>query len=188
MLIRNVKGFVTTYPGLVRMLRSKISIGHSCLNNEEAVNFEEEFFAVWDTGAMTSCIKNSIAVKYDLPIRGELECTGVNGTTTVNTYLASLTLPNNAIINEIVLCSCDDSCLCDILIGMDIITKGEFLVSTYNNLTTYSFQMPAINLSSLDRIVFRGDIDINFHPAFYPDMLCPCGSKIKFSDCCSLMA
>jgi len=31
----------------------------------------------------------------------------------------------------------------DVLIGMDVITKGDFVVSTVNDETTFSFRMPA---------------------------------------------
>ena len=31
----------------------------------------------------------------------------------------------------------------DVLVGMDVITKGDFVVSTVNNITTFSFRMPA---------------------------------------------
>ena len=31
----------------------------------------------------------------------------------------------------------------DVLIGMDVITQGDFIVSTLNNETSFSFRMPA---------------------------------------------
>ena len=35
----------------------------------------------------------------------------------------------------------------DVLIGMDVITKGDFVVSTVNGETTFSFRMPAKGLT-----------------------------------------
>jgi hypothetical protein len=109
----------------------------------------------------------------------------VNGAKIVSTYLASLILPNNSNINEIELISCDDTLLSDILVGMDLISQGEFLFNTCKNITSFSFQMPAPTFLCLDLLTIRQDQSIIFNQTFNTAMLCPCGSNIPFTRCCS---
>jgi hypothetical protein len=179
------RGFRICYPGIAKTLKSIIKIGPPCSKNHPIVPINENFIATWDTGATISCIKEEIAVSHNLPICGQRECRGVNSIKTVNTYLSSLVLPNNFAINEIELASCDNSLAVDMLIGMDIISKGELLINTCNNMTIYSFQMPAPTAFSLDQIQSRPQALIQCNENFNENMLCPCGSLSFFKTCCA---
>ena len=137
--------------------------------------------ALCDTRATNSCIKNSIALKYSLPICREVTCHGVNGINKVNTYLASIILSTNDIVHEIELTSCDDSVSIDMIIGMDIITKGEFIINTCNGITTYSFQLPAPTFLSLDQIMLHPNVKIYLNEE---DKQCPCSNLLPFNLCC----
>ena len=69
----------------------------------------------------------------------------LNGIVDVNTYLIDLCFENGYKIANLRVFSSEDysDFDYDVLIGMDVITKGDFIVSTVNNETTFSFRMPA---------------------------------------------
>jgi hypothetical protein len=181
----NYYGFKITYPGIVRSLKSIVRIGFPVFQNESPVVFKRNISAVWDTGSTNSCISENIAFDFCLEKSRQVICNAVHSQSMVNTYLASLILPNGLIINEIELCSSKNLSTGDLLIGMDVISKGEFLVSTCNDITTYSFQSPAETLLGLDQISFRQAIDVKFDENFNKNMLCPCGSMLLFEYYCA---
>ena len=99
--------------------------------------------AVWDTGATGSCISNRIVRDLNLLPIGKTTIGTANGVIDVNRYLIDIGLPNGVTIkNNLVVCSDfgDD----DVIIGMDIITKGDFSITNVNNKTTFSFRIPSI--------------------------------------------
>lgn len=65
----------------------------------------------------------------------------------VNSYFINITLNNNNITLDVVVTECEElSSNKDIgmLIGMDIITTGDFSITNYNEHTTMSFRTPSI--------------------------------------------
>ncbi|MDR2368294.1 MAG: hypothetical protein LBF58_09340 [Deltaproteobacteria bacterium] len=179
------KGFTIVYPGTAITIRSLVRIGFVRDNKDfQLPPFEDKFLACWDTGATKSCIKESIAKHYNLPSIGEIICRGINSENKVKVYLASIFLPNETVINEIELCSHDDTLNIDLLIGMDIISMGELLVSTSDGITAFSFQSPAATVLTLNSIPLRPKVSFEINQSFNPDMLCPCGSEKIFNKCC----
>lgn len=68
---------------------------------------------------------------------------GVHGDEQVETYLVNIALPNRVMFTGIPVtrAKLKDA---DILIGMDIITQGDFAVTNYNGRTMFSFRMPSL--------------------------------------------
>ena len=129
--------FTSSYKGISLALKNKTSIiydGRSC-----------ECEAQWDTGASGTCISNAIASKLGLVATGKKNIATPAGRTTVNTYLVSILLPNHVLISDIEVC---DSHIgdqgIDMLVGMDIISKGDFAVSNHNGQTSFSFRLPSV--------------------------------------------
>ena len=103
----------------------------------------KNYTAIWDTGATSSCITQRIVDDLGLQSVGSQRLSTANGFVMSNTYLVAFMLPNNTLV-ENVLASCADlSPDTDVLIGMDIITLGNFAVSTYENSTWFSFVIPS---------------------------------------------
>jgi len=72
----------------------------------------------------------------------------------------------------------------DILIGMDIISQGDFAITNHNNKTMFSFRMPSmldLDFVQMDRAT-QGKIK-KFNNVDRND-LCPCGSGKKYKNCC----
>jgi hypothetical protein len=72
----------------------------------------------------------------------------------------------------------------DVLIGMDIISKGDFAVTTSLGETLFSFQIPSIYV-----IDFAKDSNKMSSPLYKENRLgrnepCYCGSGKKYKHCC----
>ncbi|MBQ7752795.1 MAG: retroviral-like aspartic protease family protein [Treponema sp.] len=84
--------------------------------------------AIWDTGATKSCIAKRIVDELNLIAVGRTSIGTANGITDANTYLVDIGLPNGVTVKNI-LVTCADLGDDDVLIGMDIITKGDFSIN-----------------------------------------------------------
>lgn len=112
--------------------------------------------ALWDTGATGSCISSDMASSLNMISTGVKEIRTPSGSKEVNTYLVDVVLPNNVLVSGLEVCDTDiGKQKLDMLIGMDIISKGDFAVSNYNGKTVFTFRTP-----STDRIDFAKQISV----------------------------
>lgn len=137
--------------------------------------------AIWDTGAMKSLITPELAKKLELKPFQMGQIYTPSGCASAEIYKVNLYLPNRVIIRELSVLSGIPS-QCDMLIGMDVISAGDFVVTNFNNKTTFSFRIPSF-----------AEIDFCQHSYMYPTVLpskpkrndlCPCGSGQKYKKCC----
>jgi predicted aspartyl protease len=98
--------------------------------------------AVWDTGATISVITPTVAQKLGVLPIDRMEITGVNNISEVDVVDVSVLLPGNILIQNlrVPVCTIDEHT--DILIGMDIITRGDFAMCNAANQTQFSFAVP----------------------------------------------
>lgn len=117
------------------------------LINVSHIKYEDAQIGVqslWDTGATISCISMSVVSKLSLVACGKRNIQTPSGNKIVNTYLLDIILPNNVKIQDVEVCDSDiGNQGIDLLIGMDIISKGDFAVSNYNGKTVFSFRFPS---------------------------------------------
>ncbi|MBD5513124.1 MAG: hypothetical protein HDR06_00265 [Lachnospiraceae bacterium] len=107
--------------------------------------------AQWDTGATATCISKKLVEKLNLLPTGKVRVSTPSGTGIMNKYIINLILNNEVRIqNLIVMDSEIGNQGIDVLIGMDIISIGDFAVSNYNGKTQFSFRLP-----SQEHIEFR---------------------------------
>ncbi|WP_295154451.1 aspartyl protease family protein [uncultured Brachyspira sp.] len=103
---------------------------------------ENEYDAVWDTGATNTAITHKVYEELKLKPIDSYKVRGVNsGIHTVDIVLIDVLLLNKVNIKNIRAGVCDIGG-CDILIGMDIIKFGDLAISNRNNKTIFSFAMP----------------------------------------------
>lgn len=104
---------------------------------------EVEAVALWDTGATNSNISMDVVQQLELIPTGKMRVYTPSGTSDRNTYLVDVMLPSNVPIMDLMVC---DSEIGDqglgMLIGMDIINRGEFLVTNFEGKTKFSFRTP----------------------------------------------
>jgi hypothetical protein len=98
--------------------------------------------ALWDTGAAISAITPRIQQELELVQIGTKYIRGVTGTSKVPVVLLTLELPNDLLKQNIEVAVCNFSNDVGMIIGMNIITLGDFALLHGNNHTEFSFTIP----------------------------------------------
>ncbi|MDR1024002.1 MAG: aspartyl protease family protein [Prevotellaceae bacterium] len=102
---------------------------------------------IWDTGATGSVITKSTAAALALLPINRARVRGVHGAKEVNVYFVKITLNNRNITLTAQVTECDELSADNsvgMLIGMNIITMGDFAVTSYLGQTTMSFRVPSL--------------------------------------------
>jgi hypothetical protein len=141
---------------------------------------------IWDTGATNSVITKITAKSLGLIPITMATVRGVHGEKKVNVYFVKITLNNNMININATVTECDelsDNNTVGMLIGMNIITLGDFAITNYGGNTTMSFRVP-----SLQRIDYVQGLKNN-NPIIKEKLPgrndpCNCGSGKKYKNCC----
>lgn len=145
----------------------------------------EEFIGLWDTGATGTVITKKVVDKLKLKPIGKTKVYHANGEDTVNVYAINLYLPNGVafgfvrvtegILNEM-----------DLLIGMDIITQGDFSVTNVKGKTTFSFRIPSVK--EIDYVAEHNNLKKKMPTpktsrSDYKNQPCSCGSGKPYRKC-----
>lgn len=100
------------------------------------------FQAIWDTGATNCVITQAVIDACGLAPTGMAQVHGVHGPSTSETYLVNIALPNHVVITGVRVTK-GDLIGADILIGMNIINRGDFAVTNLDGVTKFSFRIPS---------------------------------------------
>jgi hypothetical protein len=95
--------------------------------------------ALWDTGATMSAITPEIQNKLKVTPVDKKTIAGIHSTKEVDVVLITIELPNRVIKKTIKVAVCDMASKPEMLIGMDIISLGDFALSNGNDQTLFSF-------------------------------------------------
>lgn len=148
----------------------------------------EKTSGIWDTGATNSCISKSLAQKLGLIPIQRSNVLGVHGSEEVNVYLITVVLPNENIKLTTAVTECNelstDGHVC-LLIGMDVITKGDFCITNLNGKTVMSFRVPSVELIDFVAKINENNKYLKMHRAWaaHGNMKCPCGSGKLYKNC-----
>ncbi|MGH8128276.1 MAG: retropepsin-like aspartic protease [Gammaproteobacteria bacterium] len=138
---------IKAHHGLARSIvtRCGISAGFD-LNANPAPKIAPdcEFDAVWDTGAMACVISQQVVDACKLKPIGMTQVRGVHGVKTAEIYLVSVYLPSHVCCVNVKVTKGDLGDGPQILIGMDIISRGDFAITTEHGKTVMSFRMPSV--------------------------------------------
>ena len=138
-----------------------------------------EFEAIWDTGASASCIHNRVVQKLKLSPVSYTVMSTANGVCESPVFYVNILLPNNVMANNVRVVGVEKMNP-DCLIGMDIISQGDFVLFSHGNETQFSFIIPPqpqkidfLRLSTLNQT----------EPVMSRNAKCYCGSGKKFKHC-----
>lgn len=140
--------------------------------------------SLWDTGATNSAITKETADAIGLLPSGKTDVHHATGITTVNVYLINIYLPNNIVIPNVRVSECANTAgIFGIILGMDIITIGDFSITNVNSLSTFSFRIP-----SMKTIDYVEEHNISQIPSKAIGKVgrnepCQCGSGKKYKNC-----
>ena len=138
------RAFTATGDGLLSSLLNQCSVSRAWdpgngSPEPEVITFD----AIWDTGATNSVITQGVVDACGLAPTGIARVEHVEGSSLAETYLVNILLPNNVRYRGVPVTKGNFSGG-DILIGMDIITTGDFAVTNFNGTTKFSFRQPSI--------------------------------------------
>jgi hypothetical protein len=175
-----VNALTRNYNGISRIITSPIIVQNT---HTERL---EQTFGIWDTGATGSAITKELAQRLNLIPIGQTRVKGVHGLKEgINVYAVKITLNNQNVtfilpVTECEQLSDDDSS--KFLIGMDVISRGDFAITNFQGQTVMTFRVP-----SIQRMDFVAGI--KGHKPIVADKipgrndLCDCGSGKKYKHC-----
>lgn len=148
----------------------------SSLNNENIK--KNQFIATWDTGATNTVISDKVVKECGLIPTGMIKVATAGGIMDAFTYVIDIILPDDVRINNLKVTGgrLGDT---DVLVGMDIITRGDFAVSCYEGNLKFTYREP-----SQQSIDFVKDRTIKLESKPNRNSKCPCGSGKKYKQCC----
>jgi len=131
--------FRADYDYLAPQLTTKVilfAVSAPAPNKTVAVN------AVWDTGATHSVITPYVSERLSLAPIDTVYIEGVNSAGEAAISMVHIGLPNSVLITSRRVTVANIGGGADMLIGMDIITLGDFIINNANHKTSFSFGMP----------------------------------------------
>lgn len=179
--------FTVRYEHRVNTLITSVMISEAFYPNEPAQNHKQfkQYKALWDTGATGSVITERVIQECGLAPIGVAKVKHGGGTQSTDVYLVNIILPNKVLFHTLRATRLEVYGA-DMLIGMDVISRGDFAVTHKSGRTVFSFRFP-----SAEDIDFVKEVDHSPHlqlvrgaPRVGRNDLCPCGSKKKSKYCC----
>ena len=104
---------------------------------------KENFTALWDTGATNSVISQAVVDACGLLPIGFTEVFHVDGSHIAEVYLVNITLPNSIPFPNVRVAKAEIPGA-DLIIGMDVISQGDFAITNQNGGTKFTFRTPSI--------------------------------------------
>jgi len=137
----------------------------------------KEYLALWDTGATGTVITKKIADDLGLKPIGIAEVHHADGMTRRSVYLVNIMLPHKVGFKHVRVIEGTLNGF-DVLVGMDIISQGDFSVTNANGYTVFSFRSPSVK--HIDYVEQANKVSA---PIQTQNSLCHCGSGKKYKRC-----
>lgn len=164
----NPQAFTLSNSGLLKYLITQCDVCQAYNPNtstEQAPSIMP-FNGLWDTGASASVITNRVAQALGLTPTGMSKVSHAQGTSIVNTYIVNIILPNGIQVCNLKVSEGNLPKGIDMLIGMDVISLGDFVITHRNGGTVFSFQIPSTHEYNFVKQINNGVVSIN--PATKP--------------------
>ena len=168
------KAFTVRHPGRVRQLVTDVRVAQA-FQPGSPVPAQKPFRAIWDTGATGSVITQSVVDGCGLVSTGMAQVHHAQGMSITETYLVSILLHLGLGFHSVRVSKGILPTGADLLIGMDIITMGDFSITNKDGKTCFSFRIPSAGEVDYQKAL-TGNVDSNAP--------CPCGSGKKYRKCC----
>lgn len=179
--------FTAKCEGIANRIITEVGLSEAFIPNasQAPVSPKIAVKALWDTGATQSVITQSTAQNLGIVPTGRTSVIHAGGSSEQNTYIVNFFLPNKVMGYGVQVTECHDTVGgFGAIIGMDIITKGDFSITNNNGHTWVSFRFPSIKAVDYcveaDKINFSGT---------NRNAECPCGAKdaqgrpLKYKNC-----
>jgi hypothetical protein len=154
------RAFTIAYEALVREISTPVGLEPICTTDRTLLGVQAEIEAIWDTGATMTCIKPSLRDRlklYPSNLVKPIIMSGIGGRIKAGGTLVSIWLAPNFVFELCPVYIADFPGDGELLIGMDIITMGDFAVCNADGKTSCSFAVPPfpnrINLADIAETV-----------------------------------
>ena len=177
--------FNVAYNGISPVLTSEVHITLPFEpSNPPNETDRKKFLAIWDTGATNSVITQKVVQECGLSPIAIVNVHTTSGEALSNVYLVSIWLPNKVIIPQIRVSEGTISGDAEVLIGMDIINRGDFAVTNKDGKTNFTFRIPSIECIDFVKQQAPAIQSSNQpHQQVGRNDPCPCGSGKKYKKC-----
>jgi len=184
-MVKKISSFTRIHTeGISRVLVSNVYVSENYNTPNRPKNLIiKNYTAIWDTGATHTVITKKVVMECKLWPIGMTKVSHAGGESITNTYFVNLYLPNGV---EVCRVRATEGILAkkvDVLIGMDIITRGDFAVTNKGEITAFSFRIPSIQLIDFATYSYK-EKSIKPVKKIGRNDPCPCGSGKKYKNCC----
>jgi len=176
--------FTSTANGRLREIITEIGVSLPFIASNVKADDERilKTNALWDTGATNSVVTRKTANELNLKPISVTKVSHADGVSNANVYLVNIYLPNNLIIPNVRVTECADAAgNFGVIIGMDIISAGDFSITNVGNRTTVSFRIPSIK--TIDYVQEANSLKTSSQKHVGRNDPCPCGSGLKYKKC-----
>lgn len=137
----------TKWKGLTLVLLSEVGVSEPFVPPPHVENIDikvqiRKYRAIWDTGATHSVVTANIVRELNLKPIGMTIVHTANGEAHQKQYIVNFYLPNQIMFSMLKVTEAPLH-QTDILIGMDIISRGDFCVSNFEGKTVLTFRLPS---------------------------------------------
>lgn len=133
--------------GLLRVLQTECNVSAAfdpATTPEDQRPPRHPFIGIWDTGATTTFITQAVVDQCGLkPFTISKVQGAYGGETERDVYLINVGLPNKVLVRN-VQAIFGEMGSADVLIGMNIITLGDFAITNQGGNTLFSFRTPSL--------------------------------------------
>lgn len=183
-----MEAFTSTYPKISKFLINEVMITKAISPTMSKIlkiddyNFKK-YNAIWDTGATGSVITEKVAKELDLKPTGMALVSTASGENFANTYIVNIWLPNKVVFGELKVIEGKIQGENEVLIGMDVISSGDFAVTNYDGKTVFTFRSPSAKCIDFVKKIRQESLVKAINKIGRNDP-CPCGSGKKYKHCC----
>lgn len=179
-----IHAFNVAYQGLVNVLISDVRIASPFQGKPPTNLTMKAYKAIWDTGATNSVVTQTVVSDCGLQPTGVVPVRTPKGEYLANTYLVALMLPNGVGISSLRVTEGTLGGGIDVLVGMDIMVRGDFALTNSEGRTNFSFRIPSICCIDFVKEA-PPTVEIDGKSVLRPGRndKCPCGSGKKFRKC-----
>ena len=181
---QQLRSCTVAHNGIASVLTSQVRIQQAFDAKQSTLAVPTtEYKAIWDTGATGTAITSKVVTECGLKPTGMCKVKTASGETDAFTYFVSLYLPNMVCIpqtrvTQVILFDAD------VLIGMDVISNGDFAVTNYQGKTHMSFRMPSVEcIDFVKKKPEMVQVDGKVVKKVGRNDPCPCGSGKKYKRC-----
>jgi hypothetical protein len=186
------------YGKVVNVLGTEVEIGPAFDRTTEQPPKTVKFRAIWDTGATGTLITANVVQALGLKPIGVVNTHHAGGSDMAPVFKVCARFPGGPGFTSLRVIQGKLPGF-DVLVGMDIIANGDFLVTTHGGKTCLTFQLPSLGGAALQdhldkalknhaakQAASKPPMPAKPYAGTGRNKPCPCGSGEKYKNCCGV--